>query len=212
MKLAHIVSFADWLGTHQGIIAVSQYLTERIFREHLAKFGVQVELGTESVSIKQDGTGVNLSLKHAGSDEVETVRCAYVIGADGARGQFEASICATRYSLVHTGWTRKAIGATFEGQTKDTDGQVWADVMVEGISSEVGVYSFSDELYRSDALLRISVGMSGLRPESSRECGNLMGAMNVLTSVVSTVFSCGRRRSQANLPSASLARTSTQLT
>ena len=143
MKPAHIVSFADWSGIHQGIIAVSQYLTERIFREHLAKFGVQVELGTESVSIEQDGTGVNLSLKHAGSDKVEIVRCAYVIGADGARGQFQASLGAARYSLAYAGWTRKAIGATFEGQTKDTDGQVWADVVVEGISSEVGAYSFN---------------------------------------------------------------------
>ena len=149
---------------------MSQYLTERIFREHLAKFGVQVELGTESVSIEQDDTGVSLSLKRAGSDEVETVRCAYVIGADGARGQFQASLGAARYSLpAYAGWTRKAIGATFEGQTKDTDGQVWADVVVEGISSEVGVYSFNGELYRSDVLLRISVGMCGRRPGSSRE-------------------------------------------
>ena len=123
---------------------MSQYLTERIFREHLAKFGVKVELGTESVSIEQDETGVSLSLKGAGSDEVETVRCAYVVGADGARGQSEASFPgAARYSLAHAGWTRKAIGATFEGQTKDTDGQVWADVVVEGISSEVGAYSFN---------------------------------------------------------------------
>ena len=212
MKPAHIVSCADWSGIHQGIIAVSQYLTERIFREHLAKFGVKVELSTEAVSIEQDEAGVSLSLKHAGSDEVETVRCAYVIGADGARGQFQASLGAARHSLAHAGWTRKAIGATFEGQTKDTDGQVWADVVVEGISSEVDCHNSIGELYRSDLFLCTSVGMSGRRPESSRECGNLMGAMNVLTSVVSTVFSCGRRRSRANLPSALLVRTSTPLT
>ena len=35
------------------------------------------------------------------------------------------------------GFTRRAIGATFEGQTKEEDGQVWADVEIEGIDSEV---------------------------------------------------------------------------
>ena len=33
--------------------------------------------------------------------------------------------------------TRKAMGATFEGQTKEEDGQVWADVVVEGLDHEV---------------------------------------------------------------------------
>ena len=65
---------------------MSQYLNEGIFREHLAKLGVQVELSTEPVSIEQDETGVRVSLKHVGSDKIETVRCAYIIGADGARG------------------------------------------------------------------------------------------------------------------------------
>ena len=35
------------------------------------------------------------------------------------------------------GFTRRAIGATFAGQTKDDDGQAWADVEIEGIDSEV---------------------------------------------------------------------------
>lgn len=37
----------------------------------------------------------------------------------------------------HAGITRKQIGATFEGQTKDLDGHVWADVYVDGLSTEV---------------------------------------------------------------------------
>ena len=120
---------------------MSQYLNEGIFREHLAKLGVQVELSTEPVSIEQDETGVRVSLKHVGSDKIETVRCAYIIGADGARGQLQSSTGAAWYSPIYTGFTRRAIGATFEGQTKDADGQAWADVEVEGISSEVGVFS-----------------------------------------------------------------------
>ncbi|KAI0711180.1 FAD binding domain-containing protein [Cerioporus squamosus] len=100
-------------------LLLSQYLMEEIFRDHLSKYGVQVELGTEPVSMEQDDTGVSLSLRHAGVEEVETVRCAYVISADGARG-----------------FTRKAIGAMFEGQTKEDDGQAWADVEAEGVSSD----------------------------------------------------------------------------
>ncbi|KAI0711179.1 FAD binding domain-containing protein [Cerioporus squamosus] len=101
-------------------LLLSQYLTEGVLRDHLLKYGVRVELGTEPVSMEQNDTGVSLSLKHAGVEEIETVRCAYVIGCDGARG-----------------FTRKAIGATFEGQTKDGDGQAWADVEAEGVSSDV---------------------------------------------------------------------------
>ncbi|RPD78983.1 hypothetical protein L226DRAFT_501441 [Lentinus tigrinus ALCF2SS1-7] len=104
----------------EDFLMLSQYLTEGIFRDHLAKYGVHVELETEPVSFEQDDTGVNVTLQHAGSERVETVRYAYVIGSDGARG-----------------FTRKVIGATFEGQTKDADGSVFADVEAEGLSSDV---------------------------------------------------------------------------
>ena len=38
-----------------------------------------------------------------------------------------------------TGFTRKAIGATFEGQTKEEDGTVFADVEVEGLGHNIVV-------------------------------------------------------------------------
>ncbi|KAI0711174.1 FAD binding domain-containing protein [Cerioporus squamosus] len=117
----------------EDTITVSQYLSEGIFRDHLSNYGVHVELATEPVSIEQDTSGVTVSLKHAGVDELETARVAYVIGADGARG-----------------FTRKAIGATFEGETKEADGQAWSDVVVEGVSqdfwhiwNETGKFSIS---------------------------------------------------------------------
>ncbi|TFK90333.1 hypothetical protein K466DRAFT_543631 [Polyporus arcularius HHB13444] len=101
-------------------LALSQYVTEGIFRDHLLKHGVHVEPGAEAVGLEQDPAGVSVSVRHAGVEEVEIIRCAYVIGSDGARG-----------------FTRKAIGATFEGQTKDGDGQAWTDVEAEGISSDL---------------------------------------------------------------------------
>ena len=36
---------------------------------------------------------------------------------------------------ARTGFTRKAIGATFEGETKESDGIVFADVEAEGITT-----------------------------------------------------------------------------
>ncbi|KAI0746891.1 FAD binding domain-containing protein [Daedaleopsis nitida] len=101
---------------------LNQYLTEGIFRDHLAKNGIHVELGTEPTSMEQDVHGVTVTVKKTGADgaeKVESIRAAYVLGSEGARS-----------------FTRKAIGATFEGQTKEGDGTVWTDVKVEGLSSD----------------------------------------------------------------------------
>ncbi|KAI0366015.1 hypothetical protein BV20DRAFT_1038622 [Pilatotrama ljubarskyi] len=98
--------------TKSGVV-IAQYLLEGIFRNHLAKYGVHTELATELVSMEQDPEG--------GTQEeaIEKLRAAYLVGADGAKGI-----------------SRKLIDATFEGETKDLDGHVWADVDVEGLSSE----------------------------------------------------------------------------
>ena len=72
-------------------MTVSQFHTEGVFREHLAKYGVRVELHTELVSMSQDDEGVTVTLKKVGEDgaeHTETIRAAYAIGADGARGMF----------------------------------------------------------------------------------------------------------------------------
>ncbi|KAI1798121.1 FAD binding domain-containing protein [Ganoderma leucocontextum] len=102
--------------------AMSQYVTEGIFRDHLSKSGVHVELGTEPVSLEQDSDGVTVVVKKVvsdGSEATETIRAPYVVGADGAKG-----------------FTRRAVGIAYEGETKEEDGQVWADVELEGIDSE----------------------------------------------------------------------------
>ena len=80
---------------------MSQYITEDIFRDHLAKRGVQVELGTEPTSLEQDSDGVNVTVKKVdisnGTETAEVIRAAYVIGADGARGRV-SSIPRTIFS------------------------------------------------------------------------------------------------------------------
>lgn len=75
--------------TLQNGQAMSQYITEGIFRDHLAKCGVYIELGTEPVSLEQDADGVTVVVKRVtsdGSEATETIRAPYVIGADGAKG------------------------------------------------------------------------------------------------------------------------------
>ena len=79
----------------QGGVIISQFLTETVLRDHLARHGVHVELGTEPTSIDQDSDGVTVYLKKTdkdGNESTETVRASYVVGADGARGESE-KIC-----------------------------------------------------------------------------------------------------------------------
>ena len=71
-------------------MTLGQDANEGVCREHLARCGVHVELGTEPISLEQDADGVNVVLKKttsAGSEINETLRAEYVVGADGARGQ-----------------------------------------------------------------------------------------------------------------------------
>ena len=54
---------------------------------------------------------------------------------------------------ILTGITRKVIGATFEGETKDADGSVYEDVVLEGLSPEVCTsYVYPTNINGSDCL------------------------------------------------------------
>ena len=79
-----------------GFIAIPQYATEKILRDELAMHGVHVERGVPLTGFSQDDDGVTATLD--GNEGPQTVRAAYLVGADGA------------HSTV-----RKALGLTFEG-------------------------------------------------------------------------------------------------
>ncbi|PIL26347.1 hypothetical protein GSI_12103 [Ganoderma sinense ZZ0214-1] len=114
------------------LFLLSQYHTEAVLRHALAKAGVHVEWSTEPLSMEQDADGVTVTIKktdEVGGETIEEARAPYVIGSDGARGM------SVLYLFMSMRITRKAIGATFEGQTKDEDGQVWADCVIEGLDS-----------------------------------------------------------------------------
>jgi 2-polyprenyl-6-methoxyphenol hydroxylase-like FAD-dependent oxidoreductase len=79
-----------------GFIAIPQYSTEKILRDELVMHGVQVERGLQLTGFTQDDDGVTATLDSA--EGPQTVRSAYLVGADGAHSS-----------------VRKALGLTFEG-------------------------------------------------------------------------------------------------
>jgi 2-polyprenyl-6-methoxyphenol hydroxylase-like FAD-dependent oxidoreductase len=79
-----------------GFIAIPQYATEAILRDELAMHGVHVQRGLRVSDFEQHADGVTVTL--AGDAGEQTVRAAYLVGADGA------------HSTV-----RKGLGLTFEG-------------------------------------------------------------------------------------------------
>ena len=71
------------------------------------------------------------------------------------------------------GVTRKLIGATFEGETKEADGSVYADVVIEGLSTEVRPGNYLPRRYQQpDVPLLVRSDISGQTPRrESREDG-----------------------------------------
>lgn len=62
-----------------------QSVFEGVLRDHLKKSGVQVELGIELVELRQGDEQVAAKLKTRDGESEESY--AYVIAADGAKGQ-----------------------------------------------------------------------------------------------------------------------------
>ncbi|MEU7764701.1 FAD-dependent monooxygenase [Nocardia sp. NPDC049190] len=95
--------------------------TERILRDRLAEFGVQVELDTTLVDFDQDDSGVTAMLELAGAGE--TVRATYLIGADGGK------------STVRT-----MLGIPFEGSTDESIRMLLGDVRADALDHEFGYW------------------------------------------------------------------------
>ncbi|KAI6098041.1 FAD binding domain-containing protein [Pisolithus thermaeus] len=97
---------------------MGQPVLEEIMREHLAQLGCTVELGSRLVSFMQDEECVRVKVgKHrddGDEEEVEEIEVAYLIGADGAKGV-----------------TRKQLGLTFLGTTREDNFMVIGDIRLE---------------------------------------------------------------------------------
>jgi 2-polyprenyl-6-methoxyphenol hydroxylase-like FAD-dependent oxidoreductase len=128
-KSAVEMDIADQLTGPQNYTAypalrtLSQQDTERILTELLSKQGIEVERGRALTDLTQDGEAVTVSLR--GEDgSVETLRCRWVIGCDGA------------HSAV-----RKAAGIPFAGSTY-RDEFIMADAELDWKLPHGGLYGF----------------------------------------------------------------------
>ena len=74
---------------------IPQYAVEEVMRAHAATLpGVQIRFNTELLSFTQDGQGVTAQLKDLSGKAADTVQCAFLVGADGARSAVREGIGA----------------------------------------------------------------------------------------------------------------------
>jgi 2-polyprenyl-6-methoxyphenol hydroxylase-like FAD-dependent oxidoreductase len=102
--LREIVSehFADSGCAYEFQCSLPQWRTEAILREHLQSLGLEVEFGTEVMSIEDDPDGVRVVLDTGGRTEIVTA--AYVLGAGGGHS-------ITRHSMQE-----HLVGETYDGR------------------------------------------------------------------------------------------------
>lgn len=98
---------------------LGQSQTEGILRDRLAALGVRVEQGTALTGFVQDGDGVTATLVRDGVEE--TVRAAYLVGADGGRST-----------------VRRTLGIRFDGTTDESVRMLLGDVRAEGLDHALG--------------------------------------------------------------------------
>ncbi|MBL1076539.1 FAD-dependent monooxygenase [Nocardia sp. 2] len=95
--------------------------TERVLRNRLAEFGVKVESGTAVTDFSADEHGVTVSLEHGGA--AETVRVAYLVGADGGRST-----------------VRRKLGIAFAGTTDESIRMLLGDVRADALDHDYGYW------------------------------------------------------------------------
>lgn len=86
----------------------------QLLRARLGELGGRVEFGVKLASFIQDADGVTATLQH-GDGRQESMRAAYLVGADGARGV-----------------VRAASGVKFASEMLDPHPMITADVVIEG--------------------------------------------------------------------------------
>ncbi|KAK0188554.1 FAD binding domain-containing protein [Armillaria mellea] len=120
-------------------IIIGQDIHEEILRGHLAKYGVDVELGTELVSFEQSPDRVvSCVVKTRDGDRFEeSIKSQWIIGAEGA------------HSVV-----RKTLGLTFLGETREGDYFVVGDIHVKSPFLDRGLWHLWGEAATKSVTLR----------------------------------------------------------
>lgn len=81
------------------VLITPQYETERLLERRARACGAEIWEGTEAVGLRQDASGVEVTLRRR-NGTARTVRARYVVGADGARST-----------------VRRALGLAFPGRS-----------------------------------------------------------------------------------------------
>ena len=102
---------------------LGQSRTEKILRDKLAEYGVNVELGTAITGFTQTADEVTAELSTG-----ETVEVDYLVGADGGKS-----------------FVRKHLGIAFEGTTDESIRTLLGDVAADGLDHEYGYWFASKD-------------------------------------------------------------------
>ena len=129
---------------------VPQWRTEQILRSRLASYGVEVGLCAGVVAFDQDDDGVTARL-----DGGETLRTAYLVGADGGRST-----------------VRGQLAVPFVGETNEDITMLLADLRVDGLDHAYGHGWMLDEdnffvftpLAGADDAYVVATRASGIEP------------------------------------------------
>jgi 2-polyprenyl-6-methoxyphenol hydroxylase-like FAD-dependent oxidoreductase len=77
---------------------VPQYLVEQVLRDHAASLpSVKIVFRHELASLRQDRRGVRADIRQYDTGKTETIRCDYLIGADGSRSTVRDAIGAVMH-------------------------------------------------------------------------------------------------------------------
>ncbi|KZV68142.1 hypothetical protein PENSPDRAFT_744267 [Peniophora sp. CONT] len=114
-------------------ISLGQDSSCAILREHLEKCGVKVELSTELVDLKQDESGVDVTLMRNGNEEKLRVKVGSLI-----------VIVLAHSAHSSAGPVRKLVGINFVGETRE-ERAVIGDVELSGLDDRLYWHRFRDE-------------------------------------------------------------------
>ena len=98
-------------------LLVPQFLTEAVLRDRIVELGGRVEYGVNLVSAVDAGDAVVADI--TGADGTQTIRCRYLVGADGGRS-----------------FVRRALAVEFPGKTLGVRAIV-ADIEIDGLGRDV---------------------------------------------------------------------------
>jgi 2-polyprenyl-6-methoxyphenol hydroxylase-like FAD-dependent oxidoreductase len=106
---------------HRGNLLIGQQHTEAVLREHMASYGIGVELNCALSGFTQHADHVVASVQRAG--ESDAIKARYLVGCDGG------------HSTV-----RKSAGIAFLGETWDEEHQILGNINVSGLDPSYWYY------------------------------------------------------------------------